>query len=387
VAIKLKGGKGIMKAQSASSIKKAECLASYDLIYNKKLTKFESGIYAMIGKIMHKIHEEYFNAIVTNSVGNLKHDIDTFRNIVANNLALIQDDVIKDEVYNISSLLDPSKYLDEIAFTKGVPERKLAIDKNGKPVDFFSNDAYARGIIDVHWADGNVLNILDYKTNAQKIEDMEQLEFYAWLTREYYKETNPNITNIVVYYAYLRFPSPLVKAGEFFVEEIDTMLAPKFEEKIDKIVNATEFPPNPSPTRCKFCEVSYACPLLKEFDTIVLKPEDQITEEDAKIYAHTYFVAESAVEHLKPLVEKFLNNSPTGELDLGSEILYFQSKQRRILKYDKIKSKLFKVKKEDLINHISISQTLINKLGIETDDEDYEVREYKTLTTRPKEEN
>ena len=57
------------------------------------------------------------------------------------------------------------------------PEIKLAVDRNFKPVDYYSKDAWSRGAADLVILSGDTCAILDYKTGKRR--DSEQLALYA----------------------------------------------------------------------------------------------------------------------------------------------------------------------------------------------------------------
>lgn len=358
------------RAQSSSSIKKAECLESYKHIYIEKLKKFESGAAAQTGTAVHKIHELYFQKIVQSQEEN-KHNEDLFKEAIETVLQDVSEETIKNDVFKITKSLNPETYLYEIALTKGTTEKRIAIDRDFNKIAYDSKDAYARGIIDVLWFEGDTLYILDYKTNSQQNADKKQLEFYSWLAYEYYKnDSDINFDNVVLLYAYLRFPhDPLKKVAEFTTKHIRENIKPGIVKTIELVNNTDEFPPNPSPQRCNFCEVSYACSLLSDLRKTPLKPEDQITKEDAKHYAKIYLVAKATADKLKPMVEGFIQKEK--ELDLGEEILYFKTTKRRNPIKENFIPQLQKLKKDQLIDELKVTQKLIHKYGLKATDEDF----------------
>lgn len=369
-----------LRAQSASSIKTAQCLEAFKLIYIDRITKFEAGIAAQVGGVVHKIHEVYFNKVVKENDTN-KHDLNTFKQSIDEVLSTIADENLKSEVISVVEDLDPRDYLPEIAFTKGTPELKIAVNDKLEKCDFFDPNAFARGIIDVHWFDNNTLYVLDYKTNAQKNADVAQLDFYAWLTYEYYKnDEDVDFDNIVLLFAYLKHPNPLEEMRKYTLDEIEDKIKFNILSEIDKINNAKEFPPNPSPDRCRFCPVSYACSLLTDLSRTPMKSPDQITEEDAVKYAQIYIVADSTAKQLKPIIEKILEEK--NELPIGEETLYYKTISKKEPLKEYFLPQLKKLTKDELIEEIKLSNKLITKYKWNAPEEAFQVSSYKVLSSK-----
>lgn len=125
-----------------------------------------------------------------------------------------------------------------------VPERKMAVDRNLQPCDFFDDHAWIRGVIDVDFEVGNTCLQIDWKTGKVR-PDALQADFYALLKWA----QNPNLT-IDFKFAFLEHNvvhpvHPTTKAKD----EVPAM--------VSRIEMAEEFPPTPS-FLCRYCPV-YEC--------------------------------------------------------------------------------------------------------------------------------
>lgn len=89
-------------------------------------------------------------------------------------------------------------------------EKKLAFDKNWKPVDFYSNEVYMRGIIDTlrYCPDEGLVIITDYKSSRKMMKESElrndpQLKVYVMLVCRLMEQDSFN--RIIIRIDYMRF--------------------------------------------------------------------------------------------------------------------------------------------------------------------------------------
>jgi CRISPR/Cas system-associated exonuclease Cas4 (RecB family) len=68
------------------------------------------------------------------------------------------------------------------------PEVKLAVKEDWTPTDYDSSDAYFRAIIDIHYVEGNVGHIQDWKTGKVYDSHKVQLETYVAIAAAHYPE-------------------------------------------------------------------------------------------------------------------------------------------------------------------------------------------------------
>lgn len=70
--------------------------------------------------------------------------------------------------------------LDKFRTAGGIPEQVWLVDKNWEPTDDQSK-AWVKAIIDLHYIDGDVLHVRDYKSGREYPSHRSQLELYAIL--------------------------------------------------------------------------------------------------------------------------------------------------------------------------------------------------------------
>ena len=137
-------------------------------------------------------------------------------------------------------------------------EYEMALDKDKKPCDFYSDDRWVRGVVDLLIVDGDTAFIVDYKTGSNKYPDPKQLKLMALMAFTYFPEVK------------------LVKAGLLFVmhntfiderykrEDIDSLWA-VFKPDLERLEIAYDsniWPAQPSGL-CGWCPVE-SCKFYRE---------------------------------------------------------------------------------------------------------------------------
>ncbi len=79
-------------------------------------------------------------------------------------------------------------------------ELKLGVTREGKPTDFFGNDVFLRGKVDVALINGTAAFLPDWKTGNSKYEHPFELQIQAVLLRA----ANPYLTKIAGLYVWLK---------------------------------------------------------------------------------------------------------------------------------------------------------------------------------------
>src|SRR5258707_9639465 len=79
-------------------------------------------------------------------------------------------------------------------------ELKLGVTREGKPTDFFGNDVFLRGKVDVALINGNAAFLPDWKTGNSKYEHPFELQIQAVLLQA----ANPYLTKIAGLYVWLK---------------------------------------------------------------------------------------------------------------------------------------------------------------------------------------
>lgn len=140
--------------------------------------------------------------------------------------------------------------IDELKQRGAKSEQTWLLDKDWSPVDDQSK-AWIKSIVDVHYLDGSVLHVIDFKSGKEYPEHRDQLELYA-------------IKGLKVY--------PEVKRAEYKAMYLDTghtsnegsLIRDMLPGKIDywhsraiRIWEDKEFAPNPG-RRCQWCDYSAA---------------------------------------------------------------------------------------------------------------------------------
>jgi hypothetical protein len=132
-------------------------------------------------------------------------------------------------------------------------EHKMAIDEDCMPVDWFSSDAWFRGIADVLIVDGDRATCIDWKT-GKKREDMTQLMLFSCMVMF----TFPQINTVQSAFVWL-------KSEETTTCTVDREAAEKFwvrmQSQFDKVQEAVDVGVFTAKTSalCNWCPANKVC--------------------------------------------------------------------------------------------------------------------------------
>lgn len=129
-------------------------------------------------------------------------------------------------------------------------EQQMAVDVNLTPVDWTSDMAWCRGIVDVGVLTGKRVVLLDWKTGKRKA-DSDQLKLFAGLAFAHYPQLEVAVTGFV-----------WLKAGVVDKQRFERSQVPfiwqEFLPRVQRLERAygeDKFPPKPSGLCSKWCPV------------------------------------------------------------------------------------------------------------------------------------
>ena len=173
-------------------------------------------------------------------------------------------------------------------------ETKLAINKEGKKVDWFASDVYFRGIFDYAETKEDSAYIVDYKTGFKKDYDTFQLKIYAWLMSKIY----PNLKKFKVDIDLIRFE--VLEGKEFGLDDI-AKVEKMVSKKIEVIEQDSKFEPAPG-SHCIYCPYSDRCTAISDI-------VEESKEEDIGLnLAKEVIVLETQLKHKKELLKSYCGN-------------------------------------------------------------------------------
>ena len=165
-----------------------------------------------------------------------------------------------------------------------IVEQKLAIDKDLNPVDFFSDKAMFRGIVDLAIRKGNHIQIIDWKTGYK---EHDYIQLY---TQGFMMECAKMAPNTV--------SAAQLRSDRLVNYEYDAKASIVAKEYIttyaDEIKNKIDFKPNVS-SKCSWCQFLGQCEFAKKSidelepkdwvqQSILLKEQAKKLEDKAKEY-------------------------------------------------------------------------------------------------------
>lgn len=159
-----------------------------------------------------------------------------------------------EKVQNFVKSKVSEQYLDAInEKIKVLKEHAIGLDNNLNPCKYSDKKCLFRGKFDLATIIGNTLNIIDYKTGANKSEvyqDYRQLMFYAL----YFFKKSANIDKIKISYIYVYHNNENSMVLERkYIKNYEYAL----KEMISKVESATEFPK--CMKLCSWCPYNHEC--------------------------------------------------------------------------------------------------------------------------------
>ena len=132
---------------------------------------------------------------------------------------------------------------------KAVPEMKMAVTDKWEPCDYKAPEAYLRGIIDVHYTEGESLHIQDFKTGQIYDSHPKQMELYVALLSAHYPEATHFITRLVYIDQGIVTPPKITEVAR--LKPIRMLM----DGRIKNAEDDTIFPVQPG-AGCKWCDYS-----------------------------------------------------------------------------------------------------------------------------------
>lgn len=156
------------------------------------------------------------------------------------------------------------------AYTTGNchPELDLAFTKNMKQCEWTANEVWLRGAIDVALFsnDGTHVDIYDYKTGSDysTVKHRSQLMLYACMMFIVY----PKLITLRSSPIYLDHSKKLFRT-DYHRNDLEIFWG-RFNERLQKVTDATEFPPNPNAFTCKWCQHREPQPTLDQTEPLCI---------------------------------------------------------------------------------------------------------------------
>jgi hypothetical protein len=203
-------------------------------------------------------------------------------------------------------------------------ERKMAIDANGTPCDFFSSDAMFRGVIDYYYLEDTCPAVVDWKTGRWEV-DPKQMAHYAVLALAH--EPGAAEVETIIF----NVQSNTITRRTYSVEETAEILEEISEHSRD-VNSRTEWPAKPC-WLCDRCTVP-GCPerdrvstaLVHESKLPILKLPDAIsTQGDAETALRFVLFAEGVVDRIKGLIKGYVGEH--GPLYSSGKVAQFSDKE------------------------------------------------------------
>lgn len=135
---------------------------------------------------------------------------------------------------------------------KAKPEKKMAVNDKWEAVDYKAEDAYFRGIIDVHYEtdEGKTVAIEDFKTGQVYDSHKKQMSDYVPLVAAQYPEAEKFVTRLIYIDQGVITPPKVTEKEK--LKPIRIML----DGRIANAEADTIFPATPKPSVCKWCGYS-----------------------------------------------------------------------------------------------------------------------------------
>lgn len=142
-----------------------------------------------------------------------------------------------------------AKWATNLSSLTPVTERKVALDENLKPVEFWDKKAWCRGVLDLTILADTLAVVLDWKTGKVRA-DSDQLKLFAG----FIFSLHPEIQTVRTGYVWLNHDKVTEQTYQrFHVEQIWDTFKPGLE-RMKRSHGSGYFPPRPSEL-CSWCPV------------------------------------------------------------------------------------------------------------------------------------
>ena len=138
---------------------------------------------------------------------------------------------------------------DELAMMKSLgakAEEVWLVDEHWSIQEAEDHTTRYKAVVDIHYLVGDTLHIRDLKTGRAYPEHADQLQSYAACGAAKY----PHVKDIIVAPLYLEGIGP----GVTYSIAIVPFLQNLWRERWDKLFAEAEWPANPSPEACRYCD-------------------------------------------------------------------------------------------------------------------------------------
>jgi len=146
-------------------------------------------------------------------------------------------------------------------FIYAEPEKKLAIDVNFEPVDFFSEDAYFRGVIDYTARTPKQKSIvIDHKKGGGGfLTRYHSPQLSSYLVLDYFANEKFEVGHSYIYYIEAGELSEGPKIyGDLIESKTRPWLVNKIDTAIDNVISSGKFYHSRG-SQCKYCEFESLC--------------------------------------------------------------------------------------------------------------------------------
>lgn len=140
------------------------------------------------------------------------------------------------------------------------PELKLAVDKDWNPVDFFSKDAYFRGVVDYMARTGNESLVIDYKKGGMGyLTKYHSPQLNSYLLLDYYCNGAFDVGQSYIYYVEA---AELSRGPRLEGNMVESHTRPWLENKIETAIKNVEdegYFKHVRGNYCKYCDYADLC--------------------------------------------------------------------------------------------------------------------------------
>ena len=299
---------------------------------------------------------------------------------------IIQVALIKEHCINPSLIKDIEYLADKFYYQKdfslytgemALVEKKLIFDKNYKCLgDWFSNDGYLRGVIDVMEYNVDYVTIIDYKSGRTMLTERElktdpQMKLYVLLTWRYLPKDS--VRRIIVKHHYIRFNQTVeyeVVDPESVAKEAQEWVDNSIHEIEQELLKADK--DSFKPKRNEYCGSCFLadenkCPLfdVNKINNVEDPQNFNVrTMDDLKRAWKKIEVNKAEVKNLTKKCKTFVEScSERAKIDDEATLDFWVKESRSYRPVDAVKTLLKKkVKLENLLPFFSLSEENLVKL-------------------------
>jgi|GEM_PF-5547566 len=299
----------------------SRCPLAYRLKYIDKVREYPPAIY-LEGRAFHQVAEQYVAwCLKTGRSTDFDHFVQLEREKAAELPAELEE-----SFRNMCRTFMETHLVDFHSADEVLLEERIAVRRDFSACDYFDDQCFLRGIVDLAVKRNSTVTITDYKTSWRvppRTEDESSLQMAAYALLVF--SLFPDVERIDLILDYVRYGIE----HRFTVDrDREHEIRERILSRIQRIEREDKFEARVS-SFCEWCSFTHMCPEIKKAATELNIPPGPLSEQQAAELARQYSLLRT---HLRKIEEKLRAHTEVhGPIAVGDEALGYHVRELETL--------------------------------------------------------